>query len=179
MLLHPNKEWRWFFDPSQQRMMLLLGRDLQFVTELEGRKMNTAGYSAQEFTCEQTQRYYQLIEQLQVYDWPTPVKVQIALNALALAEYHKPMMPQSWFFEQGNEMQPCEVGDIIAMKSHYGYADFLVLEVEPTTALCMALDRETQLSSTKTLNRFGVIKVMRDRIIDQRSLIPHQYAHAG
>ncbi|MFM2481204.1 cell division protein ZapC domain-containing protein [Celerinatantimonas sp. YJH-8] len=179
MLLQPNKEWRWLFESSRQRMTLLLGRDLQFITELEGHKMNIAGHSAQEFTCEQTRRYYQLVERLQVFDWPIPVKVQVVLNALTMAEYHKPVMPQSWFFEQGSEMQPCEVGDIIAMKTHYGHADFMVLEVEATTALCMALDPETPLSSTKTLNRFGVIKVMRDRIIDQHSLLPSQYAYAG
>lgn len=170
MLLQPNKSWQWYFDPTIQRMTLLLSDEMQFVSELEGRKMSPAAQRAEQFTCEQTHRYNRILESLAGYDWPDPIKVQMALNALTFADYHKPMMPQSWFFEQGREMQPCEFGEIIYLQAPQQLGRFIVLDVQPTTALCMSIDSEITLSATKTLCRFGVIKVMKDRIMEQPEL---------
>ncbi|MFM2484068.1 cell division protein ZapC domain-containing protein [Celerinatantimonas yamalensis] len=176
MLLHPNKTWRWFYDPTLQRMTLLLGEQMQFVSELDGRKMSLAAQRAGEFTCDQTQRYLQLLDVLQGFNWPDPIKVQTALNALALAEYHKPVMPQSWFFEQGSQMQPCEFAEVVSLKTQCGLARFIVLDVEPTTALCMCLEKELVLGAAKTMHCFEVIKVMRDRLVEDEP--PKVFAQA-
>lgn len=176
MLLHPNKNWHWLFDSKLQRMTLLLGEQMQFVSELEGRKMSPAASQAGEFTCEQTQYYLYLLEVLEDTNWPDPIKVQTALNALTMKYFHKPMMPQSWFFTQGSEMQPCQFGELIQLKTQKSLAWFMVLEAEPTSALCMCLDKELWLSGAKSMSQFDVIKVMRDRIIEPESV--KQYARA-
>lgn len=165
MLLQPDKYWHWFFDPKQQRMTLLLGEQMQFVSELASRKMSHAAWNAQEFTCTQTQNYYHFLDALENVEWPDPVKVQIALNALTFSEFHRPIMPQSWFFERFSEFQSCQFAELVLLKTKYKNVRFIVLEASSETALCMCLEDEVELTSAKVMNRFEIIKVMNDRII--------------
>ncbi|CAG9001313.1 MAG: Cell division protein ZapC [Candidatus Celerinatantimonas neptuna] len=165
MLLQPNKHWHWFFDTEQQRMTLLLGEEMQFISELASRKMSHAAWDAQEFTCSQTQNYYHLLDSLEKIDWPDPIKVQIALNALTFAEFHSPIMPQSWFFERFSESNPCHFAELILLKTKDKNVQFIVLEATPETTLCMCLENKIKLTSAKIMNRFDIIKVMNDRIL--------------
>jgi cell division protein ZapC len=164
MYLQPNSNWQWKFDEERQMMTLLIDPDMLFVSGLEARKMSPIGFEASSFSCQHTQAYYHYLESLEPFAWPDPIKVQLALNALAACEFHKPLMPQSWFFAHQGEMQECHKGEILMLETERGDAYFMVVEVETTSALCMAIETNTYLTSTKYLPQFGIVKVMRDRL---------------
>lgn len=177
MFLQPNKTWRWQYDDEHQSLSLIINNNMRFVSAVTGRKINQDGITASEFSCLHSQLYYQYLESLDEFDWPAPIKVQAALNALAIVEYHQPLIPQSWFFAHQGEMQECVQGEVLTLETERGDALFMAVEVEATTVLCMALEPGIFLNDYKTLNQFDAIKVMRDRI--KPYSVPQALAQVG
>ena len=92
MLIQPNKHWHWIFDNNKGVMTLELGKDMLFVSKLCKKRCVQHAQEDSPFTAEHTQLYYQFLEHLEAFSWSDPIKVQICLNAVASAQFLKPLI---------------------------------------------------------------------------------------
>lgn len=165
MILKPDDNWLWQFDIDASTLSLKLGDEFEFQPYLPVKKMVAIKQPDMAFSLDDTTIYYQLLEQLSDHDLPNAIKVHWILNAITAIRFHKPLMPQSWFYAtQAQRYQP-QQGELVELvgKAFHG-AQYLVLEACEQTSLCMLIEREHFLSAQKTLQQFDVIKVMNDRV---------------
>ncbi|WP_427980787.1 cell division protein ZapC domain-containing protein [Agarivorans sp.] len=177
MLIQPNKHWHWIFDNNKGVMTLELGKDMLFVSKLCKKRCVQHAQEDSPFTAEHTQLYYQFLEQLEAFSWSDPIKVQICLNAVASAQFLKPLMPQSWFFKSiAQAQQPqLELGELVVLQSEHSQARCVVVERSEQTYTLMTIEDGLVLDERKTLAQFEAIKVMQDRVIPLKQLLQNQY----
>ncbi|MCE2594929.1 cell division protein ZapC [Motilimonas cestriensis] len=165
MILKPDDNWLWKFDKTQSQLCLELGDELVFQPYLNRKKMVAFPKSVMPFTVDDAAIYYQLLEQLSDHDLPSAVKVHWILNAITALRFHKPMMPQSWFFKVQTQFYRPEQGELIELACFAQQrARYLVLESNSQVSLCMLVDPKHVFSQQKALQQFDVIKVMNDRV---------------
>ncbi len=144
--------------------MLDLSDRMIFATEYKGRQLVPCSFTTQPFCVDDAALYYQLMDKIVELDWSTPHQVQLVLNAIAVSRFYKPLMPQSWFFNE--QQSPCslEVGTLVCMQTPHGRGEFMVIEAGDQASVCLNLTDELILTTSKILPRFGVIKVMNNRM---------------
>ncbi|MEE1673112.1 cell division protein ZapC [Agarivorans aestuarii] len=183
MLIQPNKQWHWVFDTDKGVMTLELGENMLFVSKLCKKRCVQHAQEDSPFTTEHTQLYYQFLEQLEPFNWSDPIKVQICLNAVASAQFLKPLMPQSWFFNTSAciQQEPLQVGELAVLQTESGQARCVIVEVSEQSYTLMAIEGGLKLDERKSLSQFEAIKVMQDRVIPLSMLLhnPNGLAQTG
>ncbi|MFO6425387.1 cell division protein ZapC [Motilimonas sp. KMU-193] len=165
MILKPDDNWLWKIDNKTSQLTLELGDDLVFQPYLNRKKMVPFYQTVQPFSVDDAAIYYQLLDQLSQHDLANAVKVYWILNAITAVRFHKPMMPQSWFFKTQSGFYQASQGELIGLTCNAGHtARYLVLESNSQISLCMLVDQQHEFSQHKTLQQFDVIKVMNDRV---------------
>jgi len=165
MLLKPTDEWYWRFCNDQQKVVLDLGDELMFVSHYPAKKLVPAARSGGRFSVEDASIYYQLLDGLGMTELPAAVKVQTVLNAIVAIKYHKPLMPQGWFFSEQLEVVAPEVGMVTMLDTVAGEEGyFLVVECNQDASLCLLLEPQLGLNEQKALSQFDLIKVMNNRL---------------
>ena len=96
------------------------------------------------------------------------------LNAIAVSRFYKPLMPQSWFFGEQHPLVIPQNGDLVLMNTPHGNGEFMVIEAGEQASVCLNLTADLVLTTSKTLPRFGVIKVMNNRM-KPRVTVTEQY----
>ncbi|WP_411991256.1 cell division protein ZapC domain-containing protein [Agarivorans sp. DSG3-1] len=180
MLIQPNKQWHWVFDSNKGVMTLELGPNMLFVSKLCKKRCVQHAQEDSPFTAEHTQLYYQFLEQLESFNWSDPIKVQICLNAVASAQFLKPLMPQSWFFKSiaTSSQNLLELGSLAVLQTEHSQTRCVVVEVSEQTYTLMAIEAGMVLDERKTLNQFEAIKVMQDRVASLSQLLQDQNGFA-
>lgn len=145
--------------------MLDLSDRMIFATEYKGGQLVPASFTTQPFCVDDAALYYQLMDKIAELDWSTPHQVQLVLNAIAVSRFYKPLMPQSWFFNEQHSSCALEVGSLVCMQTPHGRGEFMVIEAGDQASVCLNLTDELILTTSKTLPRFGVIKVMNNRML--------------
>ena len=175
MLIQPNKQWHWVFDTSKGVMTLELGENMLFVSKLCKKRCVLHAQEDGPFTAEHTQLYYQFLEQLEPFNWSDPIKVQICLNAVASAQFLKPLMPQSWFFNTSTSIcqEPLKIGELAVLQTDSGQARCMIVERSDKSYTLMAIEGGLMLDERKSLNQFEAIKVMHDRVTPLSKLLPN------
>jgi len=167
MLLQPTNNWFWHFCDEQQRVMLDMGDELElmFVSHYVVKKLVPAARDGGRFSVDDASLYYRFIDGLAATTLPAAVKVQTVLNAIAAIRYHKPLMPQGWFFREQVEVVAPEEGMVIELDSVSGsHGSFMVVECNQDTSLCLLLDAGLKLNEQKNLSQFDLVKVMNNRL---------------
>ncbi|MCE2571940.1 cell division protein ZapC domain-containing protein [Motilimonas eburnea] len=165
MILKPDDNWLWKIDNKSSQLTLELGDDLVFQPYLNRKKMVPFYQTEQPFSVDDAAIYYQLLDQLSPQDLASAVKVYWILNAITAIRFHKPMMPQSWFFKTQPQFYQASQGELISLTCNAGHsARYLVLESNSQITLCMLVEPQHIFSQHKTLQQFDVIKVMNDRV---------------
>lgn len=162
MLLQPNDSWRWFLG-EERRLMLDLGEEMIFATPYLQKQLVCTDGLAQAFSVEDTGLYYTFLDKHGTM--AAPQRVQAALNGIAVARFYKPLMPQSWFFEQQADYHQPQLGELIGLDTPAGRLTMMVVETSASASVCISLSAGVELGETKTLPAFGAIKVMNDRLI--------------
>lgn len=166
-MLKPSDKWSWYYSDSEGYLMLDLGEDMVFRTNLNRNLLVDCAFSDNHFTVDDASDYQSYKERIVGLKLPEPRKVELALYCVAAKRFHKPVQPKSWFFDyQQLEMEsnPQE-GDIISLVNEYGQGYFIVLEVGESASLCALVDLTPFiLNGSKTLEFGQVIKVMHDRM---------------
>ncbi|PJG58648.1 cell division protein ZapC [Aeromonas cavernicola] len=164
MFIQPTDCWQWYYDGQTDRLMLELSDNMLFATEYKGRQLIPSAFSLQAFSVDDTALYYQLFDQLPELMLTVPQQVQLVLNAIAVSRFYKPLMPQSWFFnEQLGQFTP-SVGELVVMTTSHSSGEFMVIEAGAQASVCMNVGASLILTTSKTLPCFGVIKVMNNRM---------------
>lgn len=171
-MLQPSENWMWWFDTTNQRLMLDLDDDLAFTTAYHGKDLVNAAQKTQAFSIDDAKVYMRFAEKLSHSTLSVPERVQVALNSVAVLRFYKPLMPQSWFFQRQDEyhiISHLELGQLVSLDTDGGRVQLWVIEPQETASICMALSTVT-LAPTRTLHRCDVIKVMNDRFaVEQAS----------
>jgi len=171
MLLEPSNKWYWQYDCASQFIVIQLSDGLAMSCHLDKRNMNNLCKGRINFCAEDSSYYYYFLEALKDVALSVPEKVQIALNAVTNLRFHKVKMPQSWFFDFINSQVSFSTGDIITLSIKGNKNRFVILEADERVSTCMLLDADVQLSDSKKLAKFDVIRVMNDRVQLQNKVV--------
>ncbi|MFT5808310.1 MAG: cell division protein ZapC [Moritella dasanensis] len=164
MLLEPSNKWYWKYDCASQSIVIQLSDGLAMSCHLNKRNMNNLCKGRVNFCAEDSSYYYYFLEALKDLAFSVPEKVQIALNAVTNLRFQKIKMPQSWFFDYKHSDVSFSTGDIITLSLKGDNVQFVILEADERVSMCMLLEDAVQLSDSKTLVKFDVIRVMNDRV---------------
>lgn len=170
MLLEPSNKWYWQYDCASQFIVIQLSDGLAMSCHLDKRNMNNLCKGRVNFCAEDSSYYYYFLEAIKDLAFSVPEKVQIALNAVTNLRFHKVKMPQSWFFDYMHSEASFNTGDIISLAMQGNNAQFVILEADERVSTCMLLEDTVQLSDSKTLAKFEVIRVMNDRVLLQNTV---------
>jgi len=166
VLIKPGKDWQWIFCPDKDRLTLDLGADMVFVSAFSARSLVAGARKPQIFSIEQSQSFYHYIEQIdQQLSLPEDVVNHIALNAIAAKDFYKALTPKSWFFNTATSVSSAQTGKIVLLQSQHETRHYLIVESNTKASTLLLIERCHQLSEGKSLDQFGLIKVMNDRLM--------------
>lgn len=166
-MLKPSDTWNWYYDEQLRSLMLDLGQDMVFKTNLVKKTLVDCAFKHNEFTVDDASSYQTFKEQISGLELSEPRQAELALYCVAAKRFHKPVQPKSWFFDQQSSAycDPVE-GDIVRLNNEYSLGYFIILEVGDSSSLCASVDLdEFNLSSSKVLKFGDSIKVMHDRMV--------------
>ncbi|WP_038174762.1 MULTISPECIES: cell division protein ZapC [Vibrio] len=165
-MLKPSDKWTWYYDDSEQHLMLDLGDNMVFRTNLARKLIVECAIGINEFSVDDASAYMTYKEQISLLGLSEPKQAELTLYCVAAKRFHKPVQPKSWFFDSlsDGQLKP-EEGDLIRLNNSYSDGYFLVLEVGESASLCASVNLEAfWLNSSKCLEFGQAIKVMHDRI---------------
>ncbi|EKO3594726.1 cell division protein ZapC [Vibrio metschnikovii] len=165
-MLKPSDKWSWYYSDSEGYLMLDLGQEMVFRTNLSRNLLVDSAFSNPSFTVDDASDYQTYKERVSGLQLTEPRQVELALYCVAAKRFHKPVQPKSWFFDyqSATDIKP-EEGDIVSLVNSFNQGFFIVLEVGESASLCVLIELAPfTLSSTKQLEFGQVIKVMHDRM---------------
>lgn len=173
-MLKPSDKWTWYYDDADQHLMLDLGKEMVFKTNLSRKLIVDCAVGVNEFSVDDASAFQTYKEQITHLDLSEPRQAQLALYCVAAKRFHKPVQPKSWFFDNLSDgsCAPIE-GDFVRLENSYGHGAFIVLEVGDSASLCASINLdEFSLNGVKSIQYGEAIKVMHDRmqIITQQFL---------
>ena len=167
-----EQAWQWHFDQENQRLALDLDADLMFVSALGPRQLIADGFEQHGFAVPHARDYHHYLEMLESrLGLGGDMAMQISLNAVAAKYFHRPLMPKSWFFQSAGASQAraVEAGQVVRLASDSQIRHYFVVESDTNASLLLLIERDHQLSGTKSIGQFSVIKVMNDRLLSLAS----------
>jgi cell division protein ZapC len=180
-MLQPTNHWQWQFCPDKKELSLDIDPTMAFTTAYKQKHLTNEVFNDTSFSVDDAHYYQYISARLQeMACWSAPKMVQMALNATAAFRFYKPTMPKSWFFKT-NEVtvhfgQQSQASVTQLLYTDFGYGQFLVIEQNESAAVCMLLDEALQLSETKSMEQFEIIKVMNDRLFSVEEIRQLRYA---
>ncbi|WP_026029498.1 cell division protein ZapC [Vibrio genomosp. F10] len=164
-MLKPSDKWTWYYDDKESTLMLDLGDDIVFKTNLPRKLLVDCAVGINEFSVDDASAFQTFKEQISLLPLNEPRQAELALYCVAAKRFHKPVQPKSWFFDsQHSECFPQE-GDLVRLTNQFSDRCFITLEVGESASLVALIDIEPfELSSTKQLVFGQAIKVMHDRM---------------
>ncbi|WP_070963410.1 cell division protein ZapC [Vibrio sonorensis] len=165
-MLKPSDKWTWYYDDREGTLMLDLGDDMIFQTNLSRKLIVDCAIGINEFSVEDAAAFMTYREQISALPLSEPRQAELALYCVAAKRFHKPVQPKSWFFDSlcdgENHLQE---GDFVQLSNQYGQGLFIVLEVGSSASLCASVQiEEFALNGSKSLVFGQSIKVMHDRM---------------
>jgi len=164
-------DWYWRYQQQNdcadgKQLEILMDSGLVQVLEYQVRHLRQDMPCECAFSVDDAEFFNTVIDYQEQYSPFSPTEqLLIALHAAAIARFGKPLMPQSWHFQTGqvdpwpNEHRFC------ALNSGFAKGNFLIIETDDRTALCMLVDPSFEVSTTKVMRRYDVIRVLKDRLL--------------
>ncbi len=164
-MLKPSDKWNWYFDEHKACLMLDLGEEMIFQTNLCRKLLVNCAFSENEFTVDDASAFQTYNERIRCLDINEYRQAELTLYCVAAKRFHKPVQPKSWFFDaQACEHEP-EEGDMVFLTNQHSEGVFIVLEAGDTSSLCAYVGQEEfLLNGSKALGFGQPIKVMHDRM---------------
>ncbi|CAH0526001.1 Cell division protein ZapC [Vibrio hippocampi] len=164
-MLKPSDTWIWYMDESEDALMLDLGDDMVFKTNLSRKLLVECALGENNFTVDDASSFQIFKDQIDHLDLSEPRQAELTLYCVAAKRFHKPVQPKSWFFDhQGQGHEPQE-GELVSLVNGYSNGHFIVLEVGESASLCVSVDLDGfQLNPSKVVGFGQSIKVMHDRM---------------
>lgn len=164
-MLQAGKDWRWFTCENRNRLVLFVeSTQEELVMPYKTRQLTQSAIEGGCFSLEDAALYEQICHYLAAFNlWTEGEIAVIALHATAAKLHLKPVLAKSWFFKPYQGHIPSTEA-IITLNSHQQSGQFLIIECDGESALCMCLEHHMQLDENFSLNRFETIKVLNDRV---------------
>ncbi|KQA19867.1 cell division protein ZapC [Vibrio metoecus] len=170
-MLKPSDKWSWYYSDNEGYLMLNLGDDMLFRTNLSRNLLVDCAFAENHFTVDDASDFQLYKERIACLPLSEPRKAELALYCIAAKRFHKPVQPKSWFFDSQNSEFIPEQGDLIILRNGLNYGIFIALEVGENASLCAYTDLVSfALNENKALEFGQVIKVMHDRMSDANTL---------
>jgi len=164
--IKPNKNWKWNFCQSKNRLTLDMGDDMIFVSAFEKRHLVNDAFNRAFISVEQSEDFTLFVEKLeQQLPVPDDFLYQIALNCLVAKSFYKPLMPKSWFFNQVPMLSNALLSNVVKLQSSIEERHYVIVESNLNASTLMLIEKSHNLNDVKALNQFDLIKVMNDRLI--------------
>ncbi len=166
-MLKPSDKWSWYYDANTSRLMLDLGEDMVFQTNLPKKLLVDCGFGHNEFSVDDATSFQTYREHISMLNIDEYRQAELTLYCVAAKRFHKPVQPKSWFFDQQSCNHEPREGEIVQLSNSLGQGLFIVIEVGDNASLCACVDLQGfHLNDTKQLAFGESIKVMHDRMID-------------
>ncbi|MCF6453454.1 cell division protein ZapC [Vibrio sp. MMG022] len=164
-MLKPSDKWNWYFDEHKACLMLDLGEEMIFQTNLCRKLLVNCAFSENEFTVDDASAFQTYNERIRCLDINEYRQAELTLYCVAAKRFHKPVQPKSWFFDaQACDHKP-EEGDMVFLTNEHSEGVFIVLEAGDTSSFCAYVGQEEfLLNGSKALGFGQPIKVMHDRM---------------
>jgi cell division protein ZapC len=155
-------DWYWFSENGQ--LMLSMGDEWQCTTAFGEKQIIDLPSSHQLFSLSDTEYYLAFANHLVASgaQFSDAQLTHILINATAAINFHKPISPKSWFFD---EIESYGFHHRLARVSNkYNSAAVLVLTDEKSLVTCMLISSKLQLNENKLLAQFELIKLAKTRL---------------
>ncbi|MGS2720141.1 cell division protein ZapC domain-containing protein [Paraglaciecola aestuariivivens] len=161
-MLQPMTDWYWFTEQGQ--LMLSLGSQWQCTTAYGHKHIVDLPQNKQLFSLSDTECYLTFGESLLASSgqFSEAQLTHILINATAAFMFHKPIAPKSWLFKPVSDYGSHH--KLAKLNSQFGSAVVLVLTDEQNLTTCMLISPQLQISPSKQLKQFELIKVAKDRL---------------
>jgi cell division protein ZapC len=171
MILVPDDNWCWLFDEQHQTILLDLADDMQFKTAIPAKQLENRSAFRESFSVDDSSYYFHFLECLGEFPFADPERVQIVLNAIAAIKYARPMVSQSWFYQDVDILHDMpELGEVFSVVTQHMYGDVMVISPGSTASLCIVISHNIQLDFDKSLRQSAICKLMNNK------LLPYQAA---
>ncbi len=97
-MLKPSDKWNWYFDEHKACLMLDLGEEMIFQTNLSRKLLVNCAFSKNEFTVDDASAFQTFNERIRCLDINEYRQAELTLYCVAAKRFHKPVQPKSWFF---------------------------------------------------------------------------------
>lgn len=164
MLLHPSDNWKWYYNSSDRVLMLDMGEHYQFKSDLLSKNLTFDVCEGGTFSIDDADNYRLFLKAVTCFIKQDERFLAVVFNAVAAKRFHKPVMPQSWFFSKATDALSPNSGDIVVLANELNQGKFLIIENCGEASLCMCMEDDFMLSENKKLGFSGSIKVMNDRM---------------
>nr|KJZ13162.1 cell division protein ZapC [Pseudoalteromonas rubra] len=145
-------------------MLVDLGDDLQLCTPFRLRQLTEDSLQSVDLSVEEAAFYRNVYDYLLGFKvWSEPQCCQIALNATAAKFHLLPVQAKSWFFKSYTGGQPL-VDAVITLHSKCQPGEFLIVDHNHQSCLCINLTQGFMLDENIELEQFQAIKVLNDRV---------------
>jgi cell division protein ZapC len=164
-MLQAGKDWRWYACENRNRLVLFVESTQEaLVMPYKFRQLTQSAIEGGAFSLEDAALYEQICHYLAAFNlWNDGEIAVIALHATAAKLQLKPVLAKSWFFKPYQGQTPSTEA-IITLNSHKESGQFLIIECDGESSLCMCLEHQMKLDEHFTLTRFETIKVLNDRV---------------
>lgn len=164
--------WQWQFDHEKQHLKLDVGHCALEIAYARRYLQHTLP-SVAPFDLTDAQRFNELKDYLEGLQLLADANQQFVLlvHAVAALRFIKPQLPQSWYFRFSEVAEWPPSHRICVLDSGLERGEFLLLEQDQRSSLCLLLNPRMSLSPTKKLKQYEVIRVLNDRL-EQSSAHP-------
>lgn len=172
-----QKDWRWNFDEASSKLSLMFDAQVCLDLSYSETELVSDAFAEQAFTLEDAAFMQQVLELFQEqYLYDEQSSWLLAVHATAARRFYKPMMPKSWFFLPGASMS-LHSPVLVELDTQEGETGtFLVFELGESASSCMLVSESLNLSDSRTMQRFEIIKVMNNRIARFLPLPQYQFS---
>lgn len=171
MILVPDESWRWSFDEQRQQILLDLTDDMQFTAAIPAKQLAKKSAFTELFSVDDSSHYFHFLECLGEFPFTDPERVQIVLNAIAAVKFTRPLVSQSWYYQDVDLLSDMpEPGEVFSVVTESMYGDVMVISPGNTASLCIVISQCIQLDAEKSLKQSAICKLMNSK------LLPYQAA---
>ncbi|WP_199611584.1 cell division protein ZapC domain-containing protein [Flocculibacter collagenilyticus] len=164
--MNPTNQWRWQLCKHSSSLILDMSDEMAFLTPYQSCQLTNEIHVDDSFNVEDANYFTYLQDTLLNLNlWSRAFCTQTALNATAVKRFYKPVMPKSWHFKVNNQQRRA-IPLLVALYSDFAFSTCIVLEASTNFVMLLIVEDQFQVSDTKSLKQFDVIKVSIDRIYD-------------
>jgi cell division protein ZapC len=155
-------DWYWFTENGQ--LMLSMGKEWQCTTAFGHKQIVNMPKENQLFSLMDTECYLTLAEKLlsSCGSFSEAYLTHILINATAAMMFHKPVTPKSWLFDEVESYGSHH--RLARINNKYNSGIVVVLTDEHSLATCMLISAKLQLSESKFLGQFELVKMAKTRL---------------